>query len=1126
MTSLFLTTLFLVSLSSGQFTTPTPTPTATPTAVPSPQPSIPPECQPNSGIPRPPNVICPQVGGVSGVIGVTSLRSCTYFQPDLNCGPGENATVLDVGLNPGTGNDLHFIFETIPTTSTGTLYTGSGNQCTGGTCGAIGRQIELTIVASPLVVYYELVDISLTVPFSYASFFSSAFKHYNDNPPLQCGGTANSQTSGFCLNLTSTCTATNTGIQFSQICSFLTANSRDCGWNLPGLKNGFPNWPWANSCDDSGSMTKLWSDPVPAISDQDMPLFGGTKEYRQAVCDMPDFNTECVNQPSTVVNGYLGLVVPPQYADTPNLSYPWNTPFSFNGDTNAEADADVDDDNKRNTVRYPPCKRGEVDDDADDDSTTQCIKKFGRLTTNSNCRIMFGKWFYMGQAPWYKMNPNQVFPSFCSQDADAKEYGGVMSVRPVPIACGAGPRDGPNVAPPFFPYGLPFITFATDDNPSQIISPYNGHDPDNNPCGPDDDECCKATILAEDSGGFAFVQCAPGAQKDASPGNFPGCPAQVNPTICSSCATDRAGIVTDSGTTHYTASAIGKLYPMCKVFQIRPAPNPVYTVNATVTTVDEPIQQLDFVSISNVQFATNCVTKTGSDRSQCYRRTSSPLTGQTKSGANQTILIEIVNLDTTTGQISSELNGYIVVCNQTFPSSTISMGDPDRPTVNPWPDIITNLGDHKIKYGGPGSQNGKYIAMAPWPGFLGLNPLVENNKGAWFYYVPPNKVTGYGTGCGQNGIEIRYFANSFNAEFLCQRCRNTCVPGWIPCYDWTILDRVTDLHYNNSQTELYLRDNMEVHTPCQVASYLHQWMEDSPDCLTFISNYRKFGYLPYAWVNEAGLSTNDSCGPPQYYLIENKLFFADPTLNSNNYYINLRVALAGELVDVEQDVSSGCYSTPTQIGNEPFCLDELTTGIPAGAVTCGVIQNSNDGSLKVYVKNTGDVVGDYTIRTTCSPGSGITPLAAPVFEITSNQDVPLLVTVPLSHNGVIPASATCTFNLTSPTYNIIFDSLVNVNCIVVAQTTSIPVASFNTTNACQEFGMNCEVPPETPSSSVAWGFWFIIITILLMCAAPCFIRCIKSDITKTKSKISALDTASTVESAKAGAQIKYEKLRA
>ncbi len=1088
----------LVSIVVCQSPTPTPTasPVPNPTTPPTTQPNLPPECLPGSTVPKPPNVICPTIGGVSGVIAVSNFRSCAYYAPNLNCGDNQNVTVLDIGINPGTGNDVQYTFTTVPSPNSSPQSNNNGNQCTGGTCSVLSEQLTLTVKSSPLVVYYELADIDLEVPFAYASFFSAVFDGYNDNPPGTCGGTANVQNNIKCLNVTSSCKPEELGIQFSHICNFAIGNTKACTTlselNPFGGSSGSPNWPWVGNCysgsggDDDGNSYKAC---LESVSDQTTNLFGSSKVDRQVMCDMPAPSTACFkNAGCTEPDGncIFGMVEPPATAR-------WDTPYSFNGDTNAENDANVDDSGNPHTIRTGPCKRSEVDDDGADDGDAQCQRKFMRLAPNSVCRFFFGNWFYMGRAPQWKMNPNQQTAKFCSSDDDVNQYGGVMSIRPVMPGCGgSGTLSSTGVLPPFFPYGLSPTTFRNND-PNDIVGPYTVPHGGVNACGPSDNNCCVSSVQTEDSGGIAYVQCVPGVNKDGKGGAQPNCPANVNPNICPVCAIERTGLVDATGGTHYTASAIGKMYPLCKVYQIRPAPNPVFTINATIV---QGGAQADFVNITNVVMAQNCVQGTGTDKSQCYQQTSSPLVGQVATSANHSMLIEIVGIDSTTGSIGSELNGFIVVCNQSGSGPGIFMGNANDITINPWKDIISNDGI------GIRNQQGKRIAFTPWPELLGLNTTIQNNKGVWFYYVPEQKMNGYGTGCGQNGIQNRYYANTFNANFLCKECRNTCVPGFMQCEDWTLQDRITDLVKNSSTTEILIRDNMQVHTPCQISSYYHQWMAVSENCQEFIDAYRSFGYLPPNWVDESttGLDSGP-CPAPLYYVNGNKLIYQDPTLQSNNLYVRLKVTVDGELYDVQQDISSGCFSQPKITPNTPYCLKD--TGVQPGDILCGVIQNSNDGQMKMFVANTGTLPGDYTVIVQCSQGSGITQNGAPVFEIAPNSQ-PVLVQVPLRHSGVIPTSTTCTFNLTHPIYGILFDTLVTSGCSVVASSSSLPVVSYNATNACQSYGMDCPVPQEPTSSAVAWGFILFILAFCLMFVGICCISAIRSSTSETNQKINAL----------------------
>lgn len=1111
--------------------------------------------------PRPPTVVCPVgygAGGVSGVIAASSFPSCTAFQGVLNCGDVQNVTVLDLGLNGGTGQSVSYDFSVVPSPGSD-LNDIIGNDCTAsGGCGVnSGGRVRVTVTISQIILFYDLVDVSLEVPYAYTSFHSNAYHIYtpSDNPdfcgaastsssspPYYSGGTSSGGMDFPYKHGTGTPLQADTdepdGIPWSYTGSFVTTNTPCI---LPVTDNSdlyfqrALTWPSVSGAffyQSNSNGFKGGSDTITYVSDE----FGAASPNNfRFTCDMPRANdhqstfSEDVSEPCAAGTDCTARSALCMFYNTNGFTASFDGDASWDrankeieGETINCADQTDDDDCRLGTgscsgsfghLRPVHCRQ-EVDDDCDDGDWNNCMKKFQMMRTNQPCRMYYGNHFYVGRtdAYHYLMNDfqNYCYPVDSSTSKTAADdptnellsYGTAGEIRPVIIGCGAGPPPAKAgyVTPPYFPYGLPPIVPIVKDNtvnfdntnkdylnyyaPQRLGSNGEHYEDDTegqyNACGPDDDFCCQADIFHEDFTGpdsVPMVVCTPAIDQKAELSN-PDCPTNANPKHCPLCSTDRQGLDAN-GDLYYTASSMGKIGPFNYVFDIRPAANPVFSATATMVNLDSDGNVASTISSVTI---TNVVLETGQTTNQKITKVQqSGLVGSKATDSKNIMFLEIVGIDTTTGTVGPDLDGYIVVVNETSTvsggSRVLYQGDVTKGGLeNPW--TVSN----------PFGNGG----ITPWPDFLNLDDKngTSNTKGAWWYYVPADKKKQYGTGCGKLGIKNSFFADNFNAQRICSSDRNTCVPGFYPGFDWDIRDRLNELFNSDvpvserGQKELKLRDDLAVHTPCVVSSYFHEWMSTSTDCSDFINKVNTQRYLPPKWVLD---SNTAKCDTPQYWMFGNRLFYSDQDVNSNTLYVRMRLAVAGQLLNVDQQVSGGCFSKTGAMADEfDACLQDDNPPT-INDVQCAVVQNENSGSITVNVLNTGGLTGDYIIFTNCSSQSGIVAIANPVFELDRNSPA-REVTIPIQHSGTVPVDPTCSLTLSHPQFTFaVFWRLNDIACLVAQQTTGSPV-SINVTAAdtCKQYGIGCNVTTQgDDSSDLVWIYLAVALTVMIILTVCC-----------------------------------------
>ena len=128
----------------------------------------------------------------TGIISVTTSKSCISVSPTLECQDEGTATVLELAVPIGEPLEYTF-FGLYPRAEVNPSPGGNGENCivsaseTANEC-LVGRQLKVTVEASEIKMGYNLIGRNLKVPFAYASHHTKALKRVKDLPGPQCTG--------------------------------------------------------------------------------------------------------------------------------------------------------------------------------------------------------------------------------------------------------------------------------------------------------------------------------------------------------------------------------------------------------------------------------------------------------------------------------------------------------------------------------------------------------------------------------------------------------------------------------------------------------------------------------------------------------------------------------------------------------------------------------------------------------------------------------------------------------------------------------------------------------------------------------------------------------------------------
>jgi hypothetical protein len=300
-------------------------------------------------------------------------------------------------------------------------------------------------------------------------------------------------------------------------------------------------------------------------------------------------------------------------------------------------------------------------------------------------------------------------------------------------------------------------------------------------------------------------------------------------------------------------------------------------------------------------------------------------------------LTQIVSVDSPTGKLTGQLDGYITMCNSQ-PANPCGAGAQNislqgLPTAN----INTSSGDGRLNPWTTAFMNGEPRVPLPYQVYRYANGNTgdvhvqesSSQENAWWYYVPKEATRTYGRGCGQNGWFPSGPGDMAAAASMCNGPQGTCIPG---------LDTISF--------------GEAVNPPCNVAT-------------DFIEYVAKNGYACASW--QEVLSGQCDCRgptPPSSQHIRPKHVPADWNPNRPQYYVH-----GGRLFkDADPTVFTASIRVALSIAAD-FVADVISEG-PGQivATTCDLLLDIGTGQVNVEIMNTGTDINSYIIKTSCTQG--------------------------------------------------------------------------------------------------------------------------------------------------------------
>ncbi len=998
-------------------------------------------CDDNT-IPRGPDSNCDPgtsgFAGVPGLISTSTFKSCYEYQGILDCGANDNITVIELGIPPGSGETTTFDVTVAHTIA---LTPGASSVDIGGTattCDAIQngdcvvfRPATLEVISSPLSIVYDLRDTQHDTYYGYTPFHASQFDFTKSSKASeQCGVVKNVQT--------------QSKLESSIFDDSIFYN-RQC-------------WPWEYVREASAGTNDCFRD------------FSSFAKAR-AVAGCSDLKDRSNNDYGHASNG--GGILDPRitYSERVRSQY---CRFPFPDLTNGVDRYGLIESDEQGYFRFKTrqeqqdftCEDNIYDDDGNDieandqtaypylEHTTlapsderRCQEKYGILSSASPCAMWSGTFYDSFATDLDRIwDPVKLFSAGSSKYINPDPAGpdrAFTESRPILAGC-PGPFYGSNrYLLPRRPDAARLVSEGSlshairNQDYSDINLPY----PTVGQCTNTDLGCCNAKIYANDPTNnnnpfYPFATCAGVRSETAN--NF--CPGRLGAFISGSSADpqNEDDIMTNT-------DGMGFLYPQCRAWDINNQPQALYslTVKLTDKATNEVLQEVavqNFVSIQND--AQHDSEESSTDGTHAFDQ--SYVGNDVRVSTSRDMSVRLLNLDSTTKKLAQNLNGYIVVCNGTQ-SGQMFEGCGENGLDNPW-DTFDDLGSEAI----PLREGGGYTQFPtdPRDGSPQLSsdrtllrrPCIDKdqNDHAWWYYT--ERKQDFGTDCGKLGIDELFFGDQINARKVCTSAVNACVPGTRLLLNgerdrWTYEQRLMD-HWNVSDSsnpqksraeDEYVRNHIEVLTPCQQSGRMIQ-LEEAETCEEFQQLVESKEWpLPPGWIEFDG--NKEQCQKPRYHVHGSRLVYSGNRRSGGATYIRAEIAIVGTVLSATTVVSSGRFLTAEE-------LDNSDTGGPQ----CGVVLNTNDGSIHATVINTGQTNGDYRVRADCQAALIVGGVVDFELGIGGKQDV----RVPIRDSGTSAEFrdqrvATCTLTLTHPAFSNIVFSTAQVDCVAVDADAAQPI---------------------------------------------------------------------------------------
>ena len=1067
------------------------------------------------------------VTAAPGFVSQTQFTSCTQYKDVLDCGDtNNNVTVLSLAVQPGTGQATHYEFQTV--TNIGSLpangqLNGVASCTPGGQCTLI-QKYRVTVTTKPLLVYYEFHKAGINTPYFYSAHHTNAFNNddFKKDSVLDCAGEAiavdylkpdepkvdfpyNDPPNAYIGALWSrVCTLENGPTNFN--CNTYTGacSVPFTGNPAKAVKKLSATYPGAYDCSgatdatgdlESAGFELYCVDTTGQKCDvQNFKNFGGEGVWTWLVCNarvplddpvnfgpnsacpffMQKFNGKyqfplrygLPIQPDSPVPRYSSCgnpapgpgpdrIDPTLYAAQANNIYPYLQGFKYNSGFAYNL--------QNGALDLPPYLASFYSEPhmTSTEGGFKCGRVLRYLNDASPARQYYASLQYQGPTLSKSIyGPTQQ--ALAALDPNAKS---LWTVTPVIIGCGVyfssiemTPVSYEDIQPPY--YKSSYKDFGTRHKNSNSVLP----------CGDNDFFCATSRVgsVPGTQGGRAvpMARCFP---SDA-------------------CGEDRTGIYTYASSAGYTTNIKKRFYtaetagsggPQCQVNTMLPTAKPFFQATAVLEILNadgvtwDPVSNTTVTNVSFQEYSEVFTPEVAAMNPASLNFAGRQGNSQPNNGP-QLINLEFDYFDTPNGQIAPdfpELN--LMICNTSDSYGQIFMTVPQDPTRNPW-ELINEFWMEKKTSGGY-TPLPKYLKVVTALGNRTINP-----DGAWFYWDDPKS---FGTGAGQLGMPLDFYADRGNAQYTCSRQRYATVPGFIEGFDWTIEDRITDQldPTNPGAAERALRKTLRVATPCVVAGYLRDY--DREDTCEGFRQYEGGVPLRFMFENFVPAGLGAKCPLPRCWVNGGYVFCTQDATTNNNIRAEMRLAVLGTALVSRTVVSVGQF---------------ITTD-PMLPISCAVDQGTSDGVMRVYVKNTGMDPSPYQVYGNCTGGIQITATVVPDLAAGATATVDLVV----RQFGLAPNTTKCTLTLTNPTYTqLVFDQLTTTACVVIEVTSARQVQSYATEMLCEVSGI-CplvDAPrPDNNSSGVStWVILLAFVFLLVVIIVTASVLSAKTRETKTK----------------------------
>lgn len=376
------------------------------------------------------------------------------------------------------------------------------------------------------------------------------------------------------------------------------------------------------------------------------------------------------------------------------------------------------------------------------------------------------------------------------------------------------------------------------------------------------------------------------------------------------------------------ANFVEKIYPvspLCSPYIIRNPPRFEYTVNVVFTDLAGEVIDGSLMTVGS-----------GWSQNNTFPPNKGlPLSQYTPDGF---ALSRVLSIDSSTGKKSSELHGFIVMCNNGdnpacsieiknitkahLPDTNIETSSPDGRT-NPWGGGYFGEDEAKVPLADMIFRYANHQAGG------GDTRVTDKHNAAWWYYVTERYTRDYGRGCEQNGYFPGGDSDAGTANAMCNGPIGTCVPGIGTLHRGEVTD-----------------------PPCNIAADWYKYIKNNGGTFSTFESFEAGSGCPRAQQGNGRavpphVPLDWDTAEPQYWVHAGRLFKErDPSLAS----VNIRLALS-IAADFKGEVIT---QAPAQINN--------------ASQQCVLYMDQGTGRLTVSIDNKGAQTAQYVLQAKCTQG--------------------------------------------------------------------------------------------------------------------------------------------------------------